>query len=91
MATLRGRVGTESYLRHGEFQTVVGDRVGGKDQGLEVKLLVAEDLPERLPVVLLVLFAFMADLCASRRDVHELEETCLVGLQPAGSAWRVGQ
>jgi len=55
-----------TYLRHGELQTVVGDRVGREDQGLQVELLVAEDLPKRFPVVFLILLALVAELCASR-------------------------
>ena len=80
-----------TYLGHGEFQTVVGDRVGREDQGLKVQLSVAEHLPKGLPVALFILLTLVDDLCASRRDVHELEETSLVGPEPTGRARRVGQ
>ena len=81
----------KTHLRHGEFQTIVRHRVGSEDQGLEVQLLVTEDLPQRFPVVFLVLLALVAEFCASRRDVHELQETGLIGLEPTRCAWRVGQ
>jgi hypothetical protein len=47
---------------------------------LQVELFVRQDLPKSLPVVLLVFFAIMGGPRATRRDMHELEETGLVGL-----------
>lgn len=81
----------EAYLRHCEFESVIRHRVRCEDQCLKVQLLVAEDLPESLPVVLLILLTVVGGLRTTRRDVHELQETCLVGFQPASRTRRIGQ
>lgn len=53
---------TETNLRHSELETIVRHRIGRKDECLEIQLLVAKDLPQRLPVVLLFLLAVVGDL-----------------------------
>ena len=81
----------ETYLGHGELQAIIRDRVGSEHQRLEVQLLVTQDLPKRLPVMLLIFLAIVGSLCAARGDVHELQEAGLIRLQPAGRGRRVGE
>ena len=54
-------------------------------------MLVTKDLPKRLPVMLLIFLAIVSGLCTTRGDVHELQETGLVGLQPASCGRRIGE
>jgi hypothetical protein len=79
-----------TYLRHGELETVIWNRVRRKDQCLEIQLLIAQNLPKSLPMMLLILLAIMSSLCAARGNVHELEETRFVRFQPASSPRRIG-
>jgi len=70
----------ETYLGHGELQAIIRDRVGSEHQRLEIQLLVTKNLPERLPVMLLILLTIVGSLCTARGYVHELQETGLVRL-----------
>ena len=70
----------ETYLGHGELQAIIRDRVGSEHQRLEIQLLVTKNLPERLPVMLLILLTIVGSLCTAGGYVHELQETGLVRL-----------